>query len=144
MSTTSRPIAASPERVWEVLADTARWHEWTDSIRSIRRLDDGPLRAGSRVRIQQPKLPPAEWEVTEVRADGADRRGFVWTAGMPGMRSVAAHWVRAIGPDESIATVSIHSSGLLGFVGDRMLREITGRYLTMEAEGLKARAEGRR
>ena len=137
-------IAAPLERVWEVMADTARWHEWTDSIRSIKRLDDGPLRVGSRVQIRQPKLPSAEWEVTHLQVDGADRRGFVWASVGSGLRSVAEHWVHAAGPGESTATVSIRSSGILGLVVGTVSREVTRRYLRMEAEGLKARAEGRR
>lgn len=34
-------ISASPRRVWEVMADVERWAEWTDSVRSVKRVAQG-------------------------------------------------------------------------------------------------------
>ena len=65
---------STPGRVWAVMRDIARWHEWTASVRSIERLDDGPLAVGSRVRIRQPKVLPAIWTVTALEAAGLKRR----------------------------------------------------------------------
>ena len=56
------------DRVFEVMADTERWHEWTPSVTSIKRLDDGAFAVGSRAVIRQPKLPPALWTITAIDA----------------------------------------------------------------------------
>lgn len=129
-------IDAPPERVWQVMSDVERWHEWTPSIRSIRRLDDGPLAVGSSALIRQPRFPPAKWKVTELEP----ARSFTWVSAGPGVRVVARHSVAAEG-DGSVATLALDYHGMLGGVLGRLTRTITERYLAYEARGLKARSE---
>ena len=50
-------ISAAPDQVWGVLTDVERWSEWTETVTRVQRLDDGPLREGSRARISQPGSP---------------------------------------------------------------------------------------
>ena len=59
-------INAPAERVWSVMSDIDRWHEWTPSITSVKRLGDGAFAVGTRVRIRQPGLPPAVWKLTAI------------------------------------------------------------------------------
>jgi uncharacterized membrane protein len=129
-------INAPADRVYEVMADTDRWHEWTPSVTSIKRLDTGPFTVGSRAVIRQPKFPPALWTVTAI--DG--RRSFTWTNRAPGITVVGHHSVDAIGRG-SRATLSLRYEGWLGGLLARMTRGITNRYLAMEANGLKKRSE---
>lgn len=129
-------IEASPGRVWEIMSDVERWHEWTASIQSVERLDSGPFGLGSRALVRQPQLRPAAFEVSEFNAG----RNFVWTTRSGGLLAIADHRVEAI-PGGTRATISLRFSGFpLLFLG-WWVRRITERYFTMEAEGLKRRAE---
>jgi uncharacterized membrane protein len=130
-------IEASPDRVWAVLRDIERWPEWTPRVTSIQRLDRGPLAVGSRARIRQPKLPPAEWQVTE----WDEGRGFTWVTRSPGVRVTARHWVEA-NEAGSRATLALQFSGHLGPLVARLTRGLNRRYLALEARGLRERSEG--
>lgn len=67
-------IQAPPERVRAVMVDIERRPEWTPTISSVQLVNRGSLAVGVRARTRQPKLPPAEWEVTDVTPGG----GFTW------------------------------------------------------------------
>jgi uncharacterized membrane protein len=131
---TTRHIDAPAQRVWEVLFDVGRWPEWTPTIDSVERLDDGPLQVGSRAKVRQPKLPQASWQVTEV----VDGRSFTWEAKGPGMRTIARHQVV---PDAtgSTVTLSIEQTGPLGALATLLWRRLTQRYIELEAESLDKR-----
>jgi uncharacterized membrane protein len=130
-------IQASPQRVWEVFSDVQRWPEWMPTITAVERLDDGPLRVGSRTRIRQPRLPVAVWEVTELE----DGRQFTWVSRGPGVRTTGSHRVTTT-PDGTVAVSSIDQDGPLGQLLGLLLRNLTNRYLRLEGESLKERSEG--
>jgi carbon monoxide dehydrogenase subunit G len=132
-------IAAPPERVWAVIRDVERWHEWTASITSVEILGGGPLAVGKKARVIQPKLPPAVWQVTEL----IEGRGFAWVSKGPFFAVTGRHEVAAQGAG-SVATLSLGHEGLFGPLLARLTRDLTARYVAMEAEGLRERSEGRR
>ena len=101
-------IAAPAQLVYEVYTDVERWPEWAASVTSVERLDQGPLRVGSRARIKQPRLPTTVWEVTEV----VTGRSFSWIARSPGVITTASHVVtppEADGPTR--VTASLQQTG---------------------------------
>lgn len=132
-------IRAPAERVWAVMRDIERWPEWTPTVTRIQKIGSGPLAVGSRAVIRQPKLPPARWEITELEDEN---RTFTWITHGPGMRLTARHWV-AITRDGSRASLSLQFSGPLGGLFACLTRSLNERYLALEANGLRQRAEGR-
>jgi len=129
-------IAAPPERVWAVMSDIERWHEWTRSVTSITRRDSGPLAVGSRVAIRQPKFPPALWTVTALEPG----RSFAWMNVAPGIRVLATHSVEGTASGTRVR-LSLEYRGIFGGLLARLTKGITERYLAMEANGLKRRSE---
>jgi hypothetical protein len=106
-------------------------------VTSVRRLDDGPLAAGSRVRVEQPRIPPTEYVVTELEPS----RSFTWVATGPGVRTTARHLLEELGTGTTRVTLAVEQAGPVGVVMGRFYRGLTDRYLTAEAEGIKARCE---
>jgi uncharacterized membrane protein len=131
-------IDAPPEVVWSVWRDVERWPEWTASVSRVEPLGSGPFAVGYRARVLQPKLPRAVWRVTELE----EGRRFVWIYTSPGVRLTASHRVEPSGRGTR-AESFIELSGPFGGLVGRLTRATTERYLTMEAEGLKARSEER-
>ncbi len=131
-------VGAPVEQVWDVLHDVERWPEWASTVTSVRRLDDGPLAVGSRARVEQPRIPPTEYVVTELEPG----RSFTWVATGPGVRTTARHLLEDLGSRGTRVTLAVEQAGPVGAVMGRFYRRLTDRYLAAEAEGIKARSEG--
>lgn len=131
-------IAASAERIWEVMADVTRWPEWTASITSVTLDANQWFREGTRARIRQPGLPPATWVITELDP----RRGFTWVSRSPGVKATARHAIEPSGAGCTV-TLSVRYEGALGPLVAWLFRGKTEQYLLLEAHGLKRRVEER-
>lgn len=131
-------IDAPPDMVWSVLADVERWPEWTISMISVTRIDDGPLTVGSKARVEQPKLRTAVWEVTDLDAP----HSFTWVSRSPGILTTAGHLLRPSAHDGTTVTLSAAMTGILAPLVRRMLGTRVERYVHAEAKGLKRRCEG--
>jgi len=129
-------IDAPAERVWAVISDVEDWPVWTPSVRSLRCLDPGPLRVGAHYRIKQPRLPTTTWIVTDL----IEGESFTWTATGPGMLTSAQHRIEPT-PTGSRAFLSIDQEGIFGQFLACLMADLTHRYLSLEATGLKRRAE---
>jgi uncharacterized membrane protein len=129
--------SADRDSAWSALVDVADWPRWTTSIDSVRRLDDGPLRVGSRARVDQPKFPAVVWEVTELR----DREAFSWSTHAPGVHTVGRHVLTA-NPDGTIRiTLELEQTGWFAGIFGALTGRRTRAYLALEVAGLKAAGE---
>ena len=129
-------VTASPRQVWRVLLDVDAWPAWTRSMRAVTVLTPGPLALGSTVRISQPRLPVTDWAVTEMTRG----RSFSWTSRRRRVTTVAEHHV-APHPDGCAVTLVLRQSGGAAGLSAGLFGRLIRRYLRMEAEGLKRRAE---
>jgi hypothetical protein len=129
-------IAASPERAWQAVSDVADWPRWTTSMTEVQRLDEGPLRVGSRARIKQPGLPVLVWEVTELAAGTS----FTWVARTPGVVVTASHEVVATA-DGSRLTLGVAWTGIFGGLAGALAGKRTRESILVDAKGHKACAE---
>ena len=105
---------------------------------SVERLDEGPLRVGSRARVRQPRLPVAVWEVIELVSD----RSFTWVARGPAIVTTGSHVVTPLDGGEVKATALLEQDGLLGPLMGRLTKRLTNEYLETEVRAVKARCEG--
>jgi hypothetical protein len=136
---TTIDIDAPPPRVWAVMSDIERWPETTASITSVQRTSSGPLGLGSTARVKQPKLAAADFVVTRWAPD----RGFDWVTRNPLVTGFARHSIEPLPGGASRVTLSVTFSGPFARLVSWFYGKLTARYIQMEAEGLKRRAEGR-
>lgn len=130
-------IDAPPQLVWEVFTDVERWPEWTASVTSLVGLDGSGLAAGRRFAIKQPGMSKLVWKVTEI----APGRSWTWVQSSPGARVTARHDVIAQPGGRTLVRQQLDQGGALGALVGRLMAKKTKRFLQLEAQGLKARAE---
>jgi hypothetical protein len=138
--TNTTEIDAPPDVVFAVMTDIERWPEWTPTVTRVERLGGAgrPLALGDRIRIVQPKVPPAEWTVTALEPG----RGFRIVSRSPGATVEANHWIEPTGGGQtSRVTLSVMFAGLLGRAVGWLMRGLNTRYIAQEAAGLKRRSE---
>ena len=131
--TTRVSIQAPAARVWQTMIEVERWPEWTPSVRSIERLEPTPLGPGSRVRIEQPKLAPAVWTVTDWKPEVA----FIWVSRRPGILVTALHAITASAAGACEVTLTVRFEGLLAPLIRLLTGRLTKHYMGLEAAGLK-------
>ena len=133
---TSVDIDAAPETVWNLLKDVERWPDMTASMDRVEVLDE-PFTLGSRARVRQPKLPAAVWTVTAYD----ENRTFTWESRSPGVTTTGAHEIVPTPDGKSTVRLTLDQKGPLAPVFALLAGRLTRRYVVMEAEGLKTKAE---
>lgn len=129
-------IDAPPKQVWPVMANVTHWSQWTPTILRVVVLTTGPMGVGARVRIRQPRLPPAIWRVTEWQPD----HHFTWVSVAPGVRVTARHAVDSMNTGCRVC-LSLNYDGIWGGLVARLTHRFNIGYLELEANGLKVHCE---
>jgi uncharacterized membrane protein len=129
-------IGAPLAVVWRLTVDVEAWPGITPTVTSVQRLDDGPLRVGSRARIKQPGQRAAVWTVTEFEADA----GFSWRTVRRGLALTGTHRVAAE-PDGCRNTLHLDATGPLARPLGLLLGGVFRKALRTENAGFKAAAE---
>ena len=130
-------IEAPQQRVWDVLSALEAWPQRIETVDVVELLTPGPIAKGSRVRLKQPKLPEGTWDVTVWDAPSY----FEWTQKTGGTTGIAGHRVEALGEGRARLTLTLDMGGLLIPIMLLFYRDLTNRYMKLEAEGMKRAAE---
>ena len=132
-------IDAPLERLWALTVAVEGWPGFTPTVTSAKRLDEGPLRVGSRVRLKQPGQPARVWTVTVLEP----RRRFAWSTRLLGTTLTGVHELTETVPGaRNVLRVELTgwTSGLLG----ALLRVPIARAIARENEAFRTAAESRR
>jgi uncharacterized membrane protein len=132
-------IDAPSQLVWDVFSDVERWPEWTASVTSLVGRDGSDLAVGRRFTIKQPGMQKLVWRVTEIDQGSS----WTWVQRSPGVRVTARHYVTAQPGGCTLVRQQLEQRGVLGSLVGRLMVKKTRRFLELEAQGLKARAEQR-
>ena len=130
-------INAPQQRVWDVLSAIEAWPQRIETVDSVELLTPAPITEGSRVRLKQPKLREGTWDITVWDAPSY----FEWTQKMTGATSVAGHRVDALEAGRARLTLTLDMRGLLVPIMALFYKDLTTRYMDLEAEGMKRAAE---
>jgi uncharacterized membrane protein len=130
-------VDAPQQRVWDVLSDLEAWPQRIETVDVVELLTPAPIAKGSRLRLKQPKLPEGTWDITVWDAPSY----FEWIQKAGGITSVAGHRVEALGAGRARLTLTLDMRGPLIPIIGRFYKDLTNRYMNLEAEGMKRAAE---
>jgi uncharacterized membrane protein len=134
---TTIEIDAPQQRVWDMVSDIEAWPGRIETVDIVELLTPAPITKGSRLRLKQPKLAEGTWEIAVWDAPSY----FEWTQKMTGSTTVAGHRVEALGESRARLTLTLEMRGLLVPVMALFYKDLTNRYMNLEAEGMKRAAE---
>jgi uncharacterized membrane protein len=130
-------IDAPAPLVWQVFSDVERWPEWTESVTSLAGRDGSDLAVGKRFSIKQPGMSKLTWKVTDIDPG----LSWTWVQRAPGAFASARHDVIAQPDGRTVVRQQLEQRGILGALVARLMITKTKRFLELEAQGLKTRAE---
>ncbi len=134
--TESAIINAETSKVFSVLEDVGNWHLWTKSITKISFIDHCKFETNGKVRIEQPKLTPAIWTITEINKN----HSFTWRTKTFGVTITAKHLIKNVN-NKTLAELHMSYEGFFASLLYKLTVRLTKQYLNMEISGLKKECE---
>ena len=131
-------INALPGDIFNVLMDFGQWNQWTASITGMSLLNNDRPGTGARIKVLQPKLPPAIWTITESLPD----RSLTWEKRSFGLVMLSEHLI-VTGNNKTSVIIRMTYQGPLAGLFYMLTHSLTDRYMTMEINGLKRECEKR-
>jgi hypothetical protein len=130
-------VEAPHQRVWDVLTDLESWPRRIETVDEAELLTPPPIGIGTRLRLAQPKLPEAVYEVISWDPPSS----FELRSKSSGVTTVAGHRVEALDDGRARLTLTLEMRGLLVPIFGRMFKGVTERYMATEARDVKRAAE---
>ncbi|MGL5859695.1 MAG: SRPBCC family protein [Phycicoccus sp.] len=131
--------SAPADRLWAVMSAVRDWPAWLPTVDTVTPLEpQRPDEVGAAYRVEQPRLPPAVWRITEV----VTGRSFTWESSAPGVRSTAIHVLRPNDDGTTTITLGVRWSGPLAPLVRLLLGRMTRAYVEREARALDRVASG--
>ena len=131
-------INASSAQVWNILADVARWTDWTPTVKYFEWVEGDRLAVGAKARLNLDGAGKGIWTVTSVD----EGRSFYWANDTRGVHTIGGHVVDPR-EDGSRVTLSLEQSGFMATIFKPMIARVSNRNLPIEAAGLKRASESR-
>ena len=133
---TTTTIGATPERVWDVLADTSSWPDWDSGVVRV----EGELERGRRITVVSALNPKRAYPVTVAELEPG--HGMTWRGGMPlGLfRGVRTYSLTPDGDGRTRFDMREEFSGPLAPLIWRSMPDMNPSFRQF-AEGLKQRVE---
>ncbi len=123
-------------KVYKILVDVEKWNLWTKSINKISFLENNKFEINGKVRVEQPKLPPTVWTITEIITN----KSFTWQSRTLGVTLTAKHLLKS-SDNATFVEQEIIYEGFLAYLIYKLSFNLTSNYMTMEVDGLKVECE---
>jgi hypothetical protein len=129
-------IQAPTETVWGLTVAVEDWPRITPTMTSIERLDEGPLRLGSRARVKPPRQRPAVWTVQTF----TPARGFSWATKVMTVTMIGTHEIEPTA-DGCRNRLGLDVTGPGAAFFGRLVKGLLAKAIATENEGFKRAAE---
>jgi len=127
--------AASPEAVWQVVTDVARWQAWNPGYSAASL--DGPVRPGTTGTVTLPNGMRRPFTLVDARPGTS----FVMAASGPGVRQRFLHQIEPLDDGRTKVTMAATMEGLLSPVFARLFGKVIAGYTPTAVRQLVASAE---